>query len=1006
MRRLLLFPLLLLAGCSGFLPDQSLTIESLGIDVFGASRELGYTNKSAGFLYTETNAEHHSGWYGWHVMSHEILDDYVISVDDREIRKSSVHLAQVYPHQFRRSYPNGAQETVTLLDSVDAIVVELSIIKGTSITLRPLFSGSPNPDDYITRSHGDVLLIAAKSHLTRTPEADYPVWVGVTVSGVEKTIDTGAVRSGQGVGPGAVRAAILNGAAVAVLAAGETEDQTIDLIRRVAARYKTLIEQRRNRMQDLIDRVSFRTTDDRFDRAFHWALLSMDALVMHQGKKGIFAGLPWFSNYWGRDTFIALPGATLVQGNFSDAREILRSFAEWQDTNRSSTTYGRIPNLVTPSSIVYNTADGTPRFVEALGEYASYSGDTSFVRTLYPVILRANEGALKHRTDRYGLMTHDDAETWMDAVGPEGPWSPRGNRANDIQALWYNQLLISSWIAGLVNDEVHFREWFSYAEQVRLSFNRLFLEPDSSRMFDHLNADGTHDNRFRPNQLLALSLVENPDLRFWIFKQATEELVYPHGVASLSQNDANFHPYHHHRPFYVQDAAYHNGIVWTWLAGPWITAATQYRYTETAYTVTENMIDQILDRGAVGTMSELLDAVPREGESEPRLSGTFSQAWSLAEFLRNAFQDYLGVRVDAVEHRLELAPRLPSTITKASFNVAVGNHVFRVRYDASSSDGRIQVSSPDGAPTIDVVVTWRHENGIEHNFASMLGPGTEATMTIEAEGVYVDDQTGSHKLQMDVIRPFDPDSSLVPVSLARPVVRPGLKALKGPDHRLLTNAEIKTANPEAVVVYQTSDPASDDRGPGRYVYPRSPHLREGSLDITGFTVAADDSNAYFTLRFRTLSNPGWHPEYGFQLTYAAIAIDKDGRRNSGTSAVGRNANYRLPADRGFEAIVYVGGGVRIEDRGGIVLAEYLPASGDETNPLGDASTCTISFAIPQELIDKPLSTWKYTVLVGAQDDHGGAGLGEFRNVEARAGEWTGGGRQKPTDPNIYDFIIP
>jgi carbohydrate-binding DOMON domain-containing protein len=46
------------------------------------------------------------------------------------------------------------------------------------------------------------------------------------------------------------------------------------------------------------------------------------------------------------------------------------------------------------------------------------------------------------------------------------------------------------------------------------------------------------------------------------------------------------------------------------------------------------------------------------------------------------------------------------------------------------------------------------------------------------------------------------------------------------------------------------------------------------------------------------------------------------------------------------------------------------------------------------------------VLVGAQDDHGGAGIGVFRNVEADAGEWHGGGKLSPGDPNVYDFIFP
>jgi carbohydrate-binding DOMON domain-containing protein len=186
----------------------------------------------------------------------------------------------------------------------------------------------------------------------------------------------------------------------------------------------------------------------------------------------------------------------------------------------------------------------------------------------------------------------------------------------------------------------------------------------------------------------------------------------------------------------------------------------------------------------------------------------------------------------------------------------------------------------------------------------------------------------------------------------------------------------------------------------------TPSLEPGSLDITNFSVALDDKNIYFSLRFRNLSNPGWHPEYGFQLTYGAIAVDKDGKQSSGQVLVGRNAKFVLNKMDAFENIIYFGGGISLENASGDILAEYRPVSGDEKNPLGSVETKTVSFAIPLEILGKPSPRWKYTVLVGAQDDHGGAGIGEFRNVAANASEWVGGGKKKPDDPNVYDVILP
>ena len=76
----------------------------------------------------------------------------------------------------------------------------------------------------------------------------------------------------------------------------------------------------------------------------------MEALIMDVRGKGIYAGFHWFPNYWSRDTFICLPGATLVTRQYEDARAILRAFLRFQMTDRSSPRLGRICTL-TPLAV-------------------------------------------------------------------------------------------------------------------------------------------------------------------------------------------------------------------------------------------------------------------------------------------------------------------------------------------------------------------------------------------------------------------------------------------------------------------------------------------------------------------------------------------------------------------------------------------------------------------------------------------------------------------------------
>ena len=74
-------------------------------------------------------------------------------------------------------------------------------------------------------------------------------------------------------------------------------------------------------------------------------------------------------------------------------------------------------------------------------DYLKYTGDTAFVKEIYLSVKIATDASLRLYTDEKGYLTHADADTWMDAKRQSKyPCSPRGNRAVDVQALWYTQL--------------------------------------------------------------------------------------------------------------------------------------------------------------------------------------------------------------------------------------------------------------------------------------------------------------------------------------------------------------------------------------------------------------------------------------------------------------------------------------------------------------------------------------------------------------------------------------
>ena len=206
-------------------------------------------------------------------------------------------------------------------------------------------------------------------------------------------------------------------------------------------------------------------------------------------------------------------------------------------------------------------------------------------------------------------------------------------------------------------------------------------------IYDHLNADGTLDTQFRPNQVYCFDLVNDDEFKQKVTRRVWEELVYPWGVASLAQWDSQFHPQHENWHYYHKDDAYHNGTIWLWNNGMAMQRMIEYGQVELAWELFKNMNRQALHEGAVGSLSENADAHPREGQTWVKRSGTFLQAWSNAEHLRVWYQHFLGIRPDLLKGEIIIEPRIPSEITSLETSVKIGDGVLHYRY----ADGKVSV---------------------------------------------------------------------------------------------------------------------------------------------------------------------------------------------------------------------------------------------------------------------------------------------------------------------------
>ena len=639
-------------GSKGFRTDE------LGVKVSAEeNREYSYTDKKAGYWYGRTHVEAADWYSGWNMAKKRILADYTLSVDGNILDRSEAECT-VYPDRLVRKWDN-AVETFRMVDNLPIIYIAIeSDSDATSISLdRSLITDSYESGDvefFIPGEAPDMRIMLAG-----------------------------------------------DGAKGFVLTYG-TEEECHTLLEEFLSRGDELIQERKARINSLVSEYNpVKTNLPELDRALDWITITMDELITEQQGNGIYAGLPWFNEYWGRDMFISMPGACLVTGQFEVAKKILKDFATLQDTDPSSETYGRIPNRANLEGILYNTTDGTPRFVIQALELAEYSGDTEFLHELYPAISMSIEASIMNYIDEKGYLTHADADTWMDVKRNGIPGSPRGNRANDIQALWYQQLVAGSKIAKLLGDEGAAEKWSGLAVMLASNFEYDFCNKEERYIYDHINADGSADLQFRPNQLYCFDLILDDDFKQQVTRRTWEELVYPWGVASLAQWDQQFHPQHENWHYYHKDDAYHNGTIWLWNNGIAMQRMIEYGQTDTAWELFKNMNRQALHEGAVGSLSENADAHPREDQTWVNRSGTFLQAWSNAEHLRVWYQHFLGIRPDLLNGKIIVEPRIPSEITSIETSVKVGNGTLHYKYkDGKVSlklegcDARLIVSEP------------------------------------------------------------------------------------------------------------------------------------------------------------------------------------------------------------------------------------------------------------------------------------------------------------------------
>jgi predicted glycogen debranching enzyme len=356
-------------------------------------------------------------------------------------------------------------------------------------------------------------------------------------------------------------------------------------------------------------------------------------IVKRGTKTEVIAGFPWFGR-WGRDTFIAIPGLTLVTGDFKTCKNVI-------DTMLADLKGPLFPNIGSGSNSAYNSVDAPLWFFWALQQYVMLSEHHNRIWKEYGKKMKLILEGYRDGTE-FKIHMQDDgliyageagkALTWMDAVVHGKPVTPRIGLAVEINALWYNAICFSLEMAIIAGDKPFVDAWTPIADIIPASFVNTFWSPEKKYLADYV--DGEYkDWSERPNMVFATSLPYSPideDIRKEVLRTVKQELLTPRGLRTLSPKNPQY------RGIYFgdqaeRDLAYHQGTVWPWLLGHFaegylkIYGSSGVDFIRSLY----EGFEAVMTEHGIGTISEIYD-----GDPPHQARGAISQAWSVAELLR------------------------------------------------------------------------------------------------------------------------------------------------------------------------------------------------------------------------------------------------------------------------------------------------------------------------------------------------------------------------------------
>lgn len=388
----------------------------------------------------------------------------------------------------------------------------------------------------------------------------------------------------------------------AVLSVGKSPNEVIEEVNKVFNNFEKLRRMEEENVYRKFEPLAI--GDDEIKMAHLCAQNSVyTMMVENNGKKGVYAGLPWFFQFWNIDEAVSM--LQIYRINKSLAREVILSQLDMVLDNGQILTkrFCEMEDVDLQSASAFGwLAD---RILRILSKYELPNDfKMDIIERFEKIVSR-----LLHKRTKDDLAINLPQETWMDSL-------ERSGARIEIQAL---RLRIYDLLYELTHNDQYEILKRELKSKIRQKFHK-----------EGILMDSPEDRTIRPNVFLAAYLY--PELLSREEWEVCFDRVLPRiylewgGISSVDKSSSEFVG----EDTGENSASYHNGNSWYWINN--LVALVLYRtnprkYSQFIGSIMEASMNEILYSGIIGHHAEVSSAVRQTS------SGCGAQLWSAAMYI-------------------------------------------------------------------------------------------------------------------------------------------------------------------------------------------------------------------------------------------------------------------------------------------------------------------------------------------------------------------------------------